>query len=44
LLVLAAALGLALSGGHLVDAAIIGALLLLSLAPIAIWVAVRRRR
>ena len=44
MLVLAAALGLALSGGHVVDAALIGAVLLLSLAPVAIWLADLRRR
>jgi diacylglycerol kinase (ATP) len=43
-LVLAAALGLALAAGRFFDAAIIGILLLLSLVPVAIWVADARRR
>jgi hypothetical protein len=43
-LVLAAALGVALDAGRFFDAAIIGALLLLSLVPVALWIADARRR
>ena len=43
-LVLAAALGLALAAGRFFDAAIIGALLILSLVPVATWVTDARRR
>jgi hypothetical protein len=42
--VLAAALGLALAAGRFFDAAIVGALLLLSLVPVAMWVAGAQRR